>query len=272
MKKINITVLLLCAALSANAQKVELKNAMDSLSYAAGASQLPMVDKDCIPDYMKGLEEGMKLGNDKNRLAYCMGIIYGHQISNNEFISAMSKQIFVEDSTLTINKDLFIKGFVDATTGKSQMSLEKALSVKNEKAEKVQEKMALLTYGDYKRENELFLENNAKQKGVVVLPSGLQYKVLRMGKGSKPKKLDRVNMLYKLTTIKGSVIESCEDISQPAACIPDKTIRGLREALLQMPLGSKWIIYVPSKLAYKAESYKGIKPFSTLIYELEVLE
>lgn len=122
-------------------------------------------------------------------------------------------------------------------------------------------------------ENKSFLEKNSKQKGVVVLPSGLQYKILKAGKGAIPLANSKVSVNYTGMLVNGKIFDSSYQLGKPAEFAVNGLIAGLTEALKIMPEGSKWIIYIPSALAYGSHTAEGkILPNSTLIFELELLK
>lgn len=122
-------------------------------------------------------------------------------------------------------------------------------------------------------EGQDFLAENAQKEGVNVLPSGLQYLVLIEGTGSKPTLADKVVCHYHGQNLKGEVFDSSVNRGQPATFAVNKLIQGYQEALPLMPVGSKWVLYIPSELAYKDEhKSKEISANSTLIFELELLE
>lgn len=122
-------------------------------------------------------------------------------------------------------------------------------------------------------EGKAFLEENGKREGVVTLPSGLQYEILKEGEGDKPKAKSTVKCHYHGTTITGKVFDSSVKRGTPAAFPLNKVISGWTEALQLMPVGSKWILYLPPHLAYgNQEISKEIGPNSTLIFEVELLE
>jgi FKBP-type peptidyl-prolyl cis-trans isomerase FklB len=124
-----------------------------------------------------------------------------------------------------------------------------------------------------KEEGAAFLAENAKKEGVVTLPSGLQYKVVKMGDGPKPKASDKVTTHYHGTLIDGTVFDSSVERNQPASFPVGGVIQGWQEALQLMPVGSKWILYVPYNLAYGDRGAgPKIGPYSTLIFEVELLK
>ena len=122
-------------------------------------------------------------------------------------------------------------------------------------------------------EGKKFLQENASKTGVVVLTSGLQYKIEKVGTGATPKITDTVVCHYHGFNLKGEVFDSSVDRGTPATFKIQKLIKAYQEALPLMQVGSKWIIYSPSELAYKDEhKSKEIGANSTLIFEVELLE
>lgn len=117
-----------------------------------------------------------------------------------------------------------------------------------------------------------FLEANAKKEGVKVTASGLQYKVVTEGKGPKPKNSDTVKVHYKGTLVDGTKFDSSYDRNQPAQFPVNAVIPGWTEALQLMPVGSKWELFIPSKLAYGEMGRPGIPGNSALLFEVELLD
>ncbi len=117
-----------------------------------------------------------------------------------------------------------------------------------------------------------FLEENKKKEGVVALPSGLQYEILKEGTGPKPKATDKVKCHYHGTLINGKVFDSSVERGQPAVFGVNQVIKGWVEALQLMPVGSKWRLYIPSELAYGSQGAgSSIEPNSALIFDVELL-
>ena len=121
-------------------------------------------------------------------------------------------------------------------------------------------------------EGEKFLAENKTKPGVVTLPDGLQYLVMKMGDGPKPALTDRVKCHYHGTLTDGTVFESSVQRGQPVDFAVNGVIPGWTEALQMMPVGSKWKLFIPSNLAYGDQGQGQIKPGSTLIFEVELLE
>ncbi|MBQ8055754.1 MAG: FKBP-type peptidyl-prolyl cis-trans isomerase [Paludibacteraceae bacterium] len=120
---------------------------------------------------------------------------------------------------------------------------------------------------------EKFLEENKKQEGVVTLPSGLQYKVIKQGTGDKPKATDQVRCHYHGTLIDGTVFDSSVRRGEPAVFPVNGVIQGWVEALQLMPVGSKWTLYIPYEMAYGTRGAgQSIPPYAALIFEVELLE
>lgn len=127
-------------------------------------------------------------------------------------------------------------------------------------------------FKEYREKNEDFLKENAKKEGVVTLPSGLQYKVIKEGTGSIPEKNSYVKVHYEGRLIDGTVFDSSIRHNSPAEFYVSQVIEGWQEALQLMPVGSTWEIFIPANLAYKDQEIGNILPFSTLIFKVELLE
>jgi len=124
-----------------------------------------------------------------------------------------------------------------------------------------------------KKEGDAYLAKNKKQKGVVELPSGVQYKVIIEGKGEKPKPTDTIVAHYKGTLIDGTEFDSSYKRGQPATFAVNQVIPGWQEILPMMPTGSKWQVVIPADKAYGARGAgANIGPNETLIFEVELLE
>jgi len=122
-----------------------------------------------------------------------------------------------------------------------------------------------------KQEGDAFLAANKSQQGVVTLPDGLQYKILKEGDGPKPNAEDSVVCNYKGTLLNNTEFDSSYKRGQPATFPVSGVIKGWTEVLQMMPVGSKWQIFVPPDLAYGARGNGGIGPSATLIFEIELL-
>ena len=127
-------------------------------------------------------------------------------------------------------------------------------------------------YGPNREAGRKFLEENAKKDGVITTPSGLQYKVLVKGDGQVPQATDKVLVNYEGRLIDGTVFDaSTKHGDKPASFRVDQVIKGWTEALTMMPVGSKWQLFIPQELAYGERNAGQIKPFSALIFDVELV-
>jgi FKBP-type peptidyl-prolyl cis-trans isomerase FklB len=168
-----------------------------------------------------------------------------------------------------IDTDSFMKAFVAIiNNGAAEMSPQEANQYIQEFLAKRQAEML----GENLRIGREFLEENKKKPGVVTLPSGLQYEVLKEGDGPKPKANEKVRCHYHGTLINGKVFDSSVERGQPAVFGVNQVIKGWVEALQLMSVGSKWKLYIPSELAYGSQGAgSSIEPNSTLIFDVELL-
>ena len=118
---------------------------------------------------------------------------------------------------------------------------------------------------------EKFLAANKKKPGVVTLPSGVQYKVIKEGNGPMPKDTSMVKVQYEGKTIDGNVFDSSYKRGEPVSLRANQVIKGWTEALVHMPVGSVWEVYIPQNLAYGEREQGQIKPFSVLIFKIELV-
>lgn len=164
---------------------------------------------------------------------------------------------------------LFVKAFTEVMTNNTpQMSLQEADQVIQRYFSEKQDKML----ENNLHEGKAFLEENRKKEGVVSLPSGLQYEILQVGDGAKPKATDKVKCHYHGTLLNGEVFDSSVQRGQPAVFGVNQVIRGWVEALQLMSVGAKWRLFIPSELAYGEQGAgNSIEPNSTLIFDVELL-
>jgi FKBP-type peptidyl-prolyl cis-trans isomerase FklB len=231
------------------------------------------VDTAYMDDFIKGLNEGANAGDDKKKAAYYAGIQIGQQISN-QMVKGINHELFGDDSTKTISLKNFMAGFVAGTTGKGGlMTVDSAAQVAQEMMRAIKAKNLEKEFGGNKADGEKFLAENAKKEGVKVLPSGVQYKVIKEGTGAMPKDTSLVKVHYEGKTIDGKVFDSSYKRNEPADFRANQVIKGWTDALVHMPAGSIWEVYIPQDLAY-GERQQGtdIKPFSTLIFKIELIE
>ncbi len=206
-------------------------------------------------------EKTQGIESQKDKVSYCIGWDIGN---------SFKKQ------SLEINPDILLKGINDVLSGnnpqmtekemgQTMMNFQKEMMVKRTEAQKnVGEKN--------KKEGEEFLAKNKNNQGVISLPSGLQYRVIKEGNGKIPKLTDKVSVNYQGTLIDGTEFDSSYRRGQPAKFPVSGVIKGWTEALQLMKVGSKWELFIPSRLAY-AEQGAGsiIGPNAVLVFQVELL-
>ncbi len=169
-----------------------------------------------------------------------------------------------------IDANVLAQGINDYMSGANlQIPVENIQAILQEYFAQLQQKQFAKNIED----GENFLRENAKRKGVVTLPSGLQYEIITAGSGVKPKLTDKVTTHYHGTLIDGTVFDSSVRRGQPATFPVNGVIKGWVEALQLMPSGSKWKLYIPSELAYGTNPHPGgpIEPHMTLIFDIELI-
>ena len=278
MKKYLMTALVLVASASlftASAAKkknvkkvtpVVLATESDSLSYAAGVhatrglipfiQQSYKVDTAYMADFIRGYEEAIAKANTPQGTAYIVGMQIAQMVNQRILPGTREELKSAKDS---IDAAMFSRGFVAALANDTTLFSEKKA-------------------GEFKTQvlagaGEKFLAENAKKPGVKVLPSGLQYKVIKAGQGEVPKATDEVEVIYEGRLIDGTVFDAT---SKHGGAKTDKfragnLIKGWTEALTTMPVGSKWQLYIPYELAYGERQAGQIPPYSTLVFDLELV-
>lgn len=243
------------------AKKTQMENALP-----AKIDSINKANTKNMADFLAGIKEVYNA--PKSKSAYMQGLQVGSQLLQT--VEGMSKQIYGEDSEETINKDMLLAGVVTALK-KEKAQLENTTMIVEMKMQQLQEEKIKRDFAVNLEAGKKFLEENKTKEGVQTLPSGLQYKVIKEGTGAKPTDADRVKVHYHGTLIDGTVFDSSVDKGEPVVFGVGQVIRGWTEALKLMPVGSKWIIYVPEDLAYGSRQAGNIQPFSTLIFEVELL-
>ena len=198
---------------------------------------------------------------DKN--SYALGMSIAHNM--------------LQSGVMEISFDDFTAGLKAALTGaETAITYEEAGTLLDEFFGKIQEEQAArqAEIGEFmKKDGETFLAANAKKEGVTVLPSGLQYKVLKSGEGRKPGRTDKVRCHYEGTFPNGQKFDSSYDRNEPAVFGVNQVIAGWTEALQLMSEGSAWELYIPYSLAYGEAGAPGaIPPYSALVFKVELIE
>ena len=246
---------------------ITLKNQSDSINYAFGYMNgediyryvlLMDTTGQLTKDLIVNINKGLKMNVRNPQL-----VNMGEQIGKN--IKAQEAEGLIGEPSLVTDFMLIKQGFINGLLGyEEQMD-------GTEAGEYIQNTMNYIKYGNVKEDGEKFLTENALKEGVKVTESGLQYEVLKMGKGKKPSATDKVKVHYHGTLIDGTVFDSSVERGEPTSFGLNQVIKGWTEGLQLMPVGSKFRFYIPQELGYGAQAAGSIPPYSTLIFEVELL-
>ena len=202
-----------------------------------------------------------ELKTDKDSVSYSIGLDVGTTFQRQG---------------IEVNPDVFLQGLKDAadTSGKHMLTDEQIratmMAFQQKMMAKAQAKMQQQS-GPAGAEGAKFLEENKSKPGVVTTASGLQYKILKAGKGKKPTAANEVRMHYRGTLINGIEFDNSYKKGEPINLPVSGAFAGLTEALQLMPVGSKWELYVPANLGYGNNGSGPIPPGSTLIFDVELI-
>jgi FKBP-type peptidyl-prolyl cis-trans isomerase FklB len=215
----------------------------------------------CAFAFQASAHEPTKLKPGKEQTSYSIGADLGRNL----------QRLGVD-----IDPALILEGIKDALSGDhlhmSDEEINGALQALQADIQRKQQAAANQAGEENKKVGEAFLAENKSKEGVVTLPSGLQYKILKAGDGPKPTANDKVECHYKGTLINGREFDSSYKRGSPATFGVGQVIPGWQEALQLMPVGSKWQLFVPAGLAYgERGAGREIAPNSTLIFEVELL-
>ena len=223
-----------------------------------------------MSDFLRGLKQMQTASNSAALKAYAAGLQIGQQVFD-DFPGRINQQITGKD-TAFIDVEAYKQAFVTAVEGgKLPFSVDSAAQIVQKQMTYYNDQLMLKKYGRNKKDGEDFLAENAKLPDVKTLPSGVQYKVIKEGNGPLPKDTSMVNVQYEGKTIDGKVFDSSYQRKQPAKFRANQVIKGWTEALTHMPVGSVWEVYIPQNLAYADQESGPIKPFSALIFKIELL-
>jgi FKBP-type peptidyl-prolyl cis-trans isomerase FklB len=207
-----------------------------------------------------GAAAPLTLKTAKDKFSYSLGMKMGENLHKQ---------------SVPVDAAILARGLRDGLAGgKTLLTDDEAQAAIMEVQKQMQEKQQAKKQEEgaaNKKDGEAFLAANKSKEGVVTLPSGLQYKILKAGTGPKPVATDSVVCNYRGTLINGTEFDSSYKRGQPATFPVNGVIKGWTEALQLMPVGSKWQLFIPSDLAYGDPGRPGIEPSSTLIFEVELL-
>ena len=260
----------------------ELKTKADSVAHIFGIAQSASlkqymtsnlgIDSAHVNDFTQGILDNVNVDlSDPSKKAYNAGSqIAGQLINMNE---AFSKDYYAAEPNKTMDLNIIATSIVSGILGNNDIDPEEANKQFRDIMTKRQAENKEELYGANRIAGEKWLEENKKKDGVIVLPSGLQYKVINMGTGEKPTATDKVKVNYEGKLIDGTVFDSSYQRGKEATFQVNQVIKGWTEGLQKMPVGSKWELYIPYQLAYgDRETGKDIKPYSALIFTVDLLD
>ncbi len=261
--------------------KANLKSELDTFSYAIGVAQTQGlkeyltqamgVDTSYIDEIVAGINDAVKSGENKKKAAYYGGYQIGQQITQ-QMIKTINYKLFGEDSTQTISQSNFIAGFIAGTTNKNTlMALDSAAQIAETKMTEIKERVTAEAYAENKKACEEFMANIAQKEGVKALDNGVYYEVITEGKGAIPTEESRVKVHYEGKLINDTIFDSSYEREQPATFRTSQVIPGWVNVLTHMPVGSKWIVYIPQEQAYGSRDTGRIPPYSCLIFTIDLL-
>lgn len=247
----------------------------DTFSYAVGVAQAPSlkqylmqregVDTLYLADVVRGLKANLTEKEQKKFAAYAAGLKIA-QMNREQVVPQLNNSATGNKDSVYTDFAIFTEGLCDGlmNQAKNGLSADSAMKVA-ERQFQYQQQMV-------KNLNAKFLEDNKQLKGVKTTESGLQYRVLTMGTGAVATDTSEVEVHYEGRLIDGTVFDSSYKRGKPATFRADQMIKGWTEALKMMPEGSVWDLYIPYNLAYGERGTRGIPPFATLIFKVELLK
>ena len=254
---------------------VALESKADSLNYAFGVVNGEGLRQYYLTNDSTGAKAEQLVNGFKAGLEYSGNLDPQLQaVAKNmgQSIQQMNQSGLLGNPALTTNYEIIRQGLINGLLNEEiQMSFTEANLYLTAKMEAIQAKQLEEQFGANRLLGEQFLAENATREGVQVTESGLQYEVITMGKGEKPAATDNVTVHYHGTLIDGTVFDSSVERGEPATFGLNQVISGWTEGVQLMPVGSKFKFYIPYQLAYGDRETGDIKPFSALIFEVELL-
>ena len=276
---------LVCATSCDRKPTATLRTEADTLTYKVGmlnsqgmkmylANQMGM-DTTYMDEFYRGLITATRSGDDPKSNAYTVGLLMGQNFGSR-FVEGLSLQMFGGDTTEVIDINTVLAGLIDALEGREKFNIDSTRRTINSDMRALAAHHLEAKYGANREAGEKFLAENKTKEGVVTTPSGLQYRVVEQGTGPVPVDSQVVYVCYEGRTIDGNIFDSSyrNNDSRPTEFRLRGLIQGFREALLMMPKGSKWEIYIPQELAYGEQETAGaqIMPFSALIFKVHLVD
>lgn len=273
MKKLTFVAIMAIVAVAFTAcgnkgKKVSLKDQADSVSFAMGILnsqyiQSMGIDSADAKEFLKGVKDGMKYASNEKKEAYCMGLDMGLKMGNG-FGEFAKKYEMLNKGKMTDKK--FLEGLATVFDSKAQ-------KMDPMQAQTLIQGVVQQLMDANKAQSEKFMKEIAQDKEVKKLQNGVYYKVIKAGNGKKATTSSIVKLNYEGKTVDGSVFDSSYKRGEAAEMSPTQVIPGFQQALLNMPVGSTWEVYIPSAQAYGEQgSGNKILPNSALIFKIEVLD
>lgn len=243
-------------------RKVELKNADDSISFAVGmlvSEDVPVamkemgIDDETLVAFLRGIRDAFPADDSPEAVAYAQGVLMA--ASAMDMLERADNAIYPGDTVNKVDRKLFMEGIIATACGTGKtMTMQYAKDYYNRRV--------------FRTVSDEFMKRNKSRHGVVSLPSGLQYKIEKMGTGAVAKSFETVSCIYKGSYPNGVVFDSSRDK------VVDLKVRtlvdGLAEALTILPVGTVCKLYIPWELAYGEKGTRSIPPYSALVYDLEI--
>lgn len=278
MKKLNVLVAGMAIAVLASCGgtgtgKVKMNDVKDTISYSIGMgravrlykNQLPydVIDSVTMKSFIKGFMDAAADPENMDKLAYALGFEIGCEEMSRAYVS-LASNLFGEGESF--NKSNYLSGFRDGLMDNwSIMSFEDADEISN----RLYQYLSQQQYEKVRIENEAFIEEKAKEENVVKTPSGLLYQIIKLGDGGpKPTAESDVEVLYHGELIDGTVFDESDE---PVFLNLSRVIEGWTEGLQLMSVGDKYRFFIPYNLAYGEQGHSTIKPYSTLIFDVELV-
>lgn len=244
---------------------IELANFNDSINYAFGVFQGSRISMAIAMDttgngdvdFIKGVNAGLKV-----KAQYPMMMMAGEQVGKN--LAEWEAVGLFGQPNFAVDLELIRTGIINGMNEVKDWDV-------NDANEYISTTMMAVQFGENKANGEQFLAENALKEGVTTTESGLQYEVIKMGKGKQPAATDKVRVHYHGTLIDGTVFDSSVERGEPTEFGLNQVIAGWTEGLQLMPVGSKFRFYIPANLGYGDRQVPGIPPYSVLIFDVELL-
>ncbi|MBQ5705038.1 MAG: FKBP-type peptidyl-prolyl cis-trans isomerase [Bacteroidaceae bacterium] len=247
-----------------NVANVSLKTPEDSLAFAVSLAKSQTlsdivygqlgVDSAYIDEFVRGVCDAFPMSDDAKTKAYVAGLSIGSQAAN--VYEGANEEVYENDSVNKIDRRMFLAGLIAGVYNDDKvMTMEQAIE-----------------YSDrviYRQASEDFMAENKTREGVVTLPSGLQYKMEVKGTGAVATAQDTVSVIYRGSFPNGRTFDSSR--GKETAFPVDRVVPGFSEALQILPEGSKCKVYIPWQLGYGKSGNRSIPPYSTLIFDIEVM-